>query len=161
MSIFPLPLGGAQGVPSCSCDTDSPPPPPWGAYPLSRVLGGSGRIPPPPHPRASMCCCCHCSGLPVSLFLGLGRQKGRRLWSAVVRGRMPYFCWGGGGGRTQADGLPIFRPQGVRVPAFCRWGQRTGHFGFSLPGGGGGGSIEPPKTGGGGVREKGSIDRHH
>ena len=25
----------------------------------------------------------------------------------------------------------------------------------------GGASIEPPKSGGGGVREKGSIDRHH
>ena len=37
-----------------------------------------------------------------------------------------------------------------------------GMSGFHFRGeGGGGGAVEPPKTGGGGVREKGSIDRHH
>ena len=54
--------------------------------------------------------------------------------------------------------------------AGCVWGGRApwpgalfpppkGHTGFSSEGGGGR-SIEPPKSGVG-VREKGSIDRHH
>ena len=60
-------------------------------------------------------------------------------------------------------------PQGCPQPALqwvspIQWlvlntfSSSTGMSGFHFRGGG---SIEPPKNWGGGVREKGSIERHH
>ena len=63
----------------------------------------------------------------------------------------------GGGAAIRARKACRWAPPGVR--AGLGFFGEEGHVGFSLPGGGR--SIEPPKTGEGGVREKGSIDRHH
>ena len=139
---------------------------------MAYTKGGGGTISVPclfeaPIKDDKMGCWCAVSDRAVAdgatcALVALGLHLGPRRRGAVAVATPVFCCWCDLK-TTQtvlhANGTSFTFPGVFNTRALL--GDQLGGAEFSLPGRGGGGSIEPPKTGRGGVREKGSIDRHH